>query len=125
MTVKYTAKHEWIQIEEDLAATVGITEHAQDSLGKIVFVELPEVGKIYAQDDKAGLVESVKAASDIFMPVAGRVVEVNETLRNDPALANSDPMGKGWFFKVEVSDMGEFDQLMDEPAYQKLFGQKG
>lgn len=120
MTVKYTPEHEWIQLEGDEAATIGITLHAQDALGDIVYVELPEVGKTYHKDEAAGVVESVKAASEVFMPVGGEVVEVNEALRADPSLANSDPMGNGWFFKILISDMAEFDILMDEPAYEAL-----
>lgn len=120
MTVKYTQEHEWIQLEEHEAAVVGITVHAQDALGDVVFVDLPEVGRTYAKGEVAGAVESVKAAADIYMPVAGEVSEVNEALRSDPALANRDPMGQGWFFKVLIKDMAEFDQLMDGPAYEQL-----
>ncbi|RYX93879.1 MAG: glycine cleavage system protein GcvH [Comamonadaceae bacterium] len=120
MTVKYTEEHEWIQIDDHEAAVVGITVHAQDALGDVVFVDLPEVGKTFSRGEVAGVVESVKAAADLYMPVTGEVVEVNEALRADPSLANSDPLGNGWFFKVHVSDMAEFDVLMDEPAYQKF-----
>jgi glycine cleavage system H protein len=120
MTTKFTSDHEWINIEDHEAAVVGITLHAQDALGDVVFVDLPEVGRSYAKGEVAGVVESVKAAADIFMPVAGEVVEVNEALRADPALANTDPMGNGWFFKVRVSNMAEFDELMDPPAYDAL-----
>ena len=120
MTVKYTKDHEWIQLEDHEAAVVGITLHAQDALGDVVFVDLPEVGRTYAKGEVSGVVESVKAAADIYMPVAGEVTEVNEELRNDPSLANKDPMGNGWFFKILIKDMGEFDVLMDEPAYAKF-----
>ena len=120
MTTMYTPDHEWINIEDHEAATVGITHHAQDALGDVVFVDLPAVGATFAQGDVAGVVESVKAAADIFMPVTGEVVEVNEALRADPALANSDPMGEGWFFKVKVTDMAQFDGLMDPPGYDAL-----
>ena len=120
MTVKYTQEHEWIQLEDHESAVVGITLHAQDALGDVVFVELPEVGRVYKQGEVAGVVESVKAAADVYMPVAGEVTEVNEELRKDPALANKDPMGKGWFFTLLIKDMAEFDQLMDEPAYVKF-----
>jgi glycine cleavage system H protein len=120
MTTKFTTDHEWINIEDHDAAVVGITMHAQDALGDVVFVELPEVGRSYAQGEQAGVVESVKAAADIYMPVSGEVVEVNEALKADPALANTDPMGSGWFFKVRVSDMSQFDQLMDPPGYDAL-----
>jgi glycine cleavage system H protein len=120
MTTLFTADHEWINIEDHDAATVGITLHAQDALGDVVFVDLPEVGKTFAQGDNAGVVESVKAAADVKMPVSGDVVEVNEALRADPSLANSDPMGQGWFFKVRVANMAEFDRLMDPPGYDAL-----
>jgi glycine cleavage system H protein len=117
MTMKYTEDHEWIQLEDHEAAVVGITLHAQDALGDVVFVDLPEVGRQYAKGEVAGVVESVKAAADVYMPIAGEVTEVNEALRADPSLANSDPLGNGWFFKMLIKDMAEFDVLMDEPAY--------
>jgi glycine cleavage system H protein len=120
MTTKYTPDHEWINIEDHEAAVVGITHHAQDALGDVVFVELPEVGRAYKKGEVAGVVESVKAAADVYMPVSGEIVEVNDALREDPALVNSDPLGNGWFFKVRIADMGEFDQLMDGPAYDAL-----
>ena len=120
MTVKYTPEHEWIQLEDHEAAVVGITLHAQDALGDVVFVDLPEVGRVYKQGEVAGVVESVKAAADVYMPIAGEVTEVNEDLRKDPSLANKDPMGNGWFFKILIKDMAEFDALMDEPEYQKF-----
>jgi glycine cleavage system H protein len=120
MTTKFTPDHEWINIEDHEAAVVGITLHAQDALGDVVYVDLPEVGRSYAKGEVAGVVESVKAAADIYMPVTGEVVEVNEALRADPSLANSDPMGNGWFFKVHVTDMMQFDELMDPPAYDAL-----
>ena len=117
MTVKYSEDHEWIKVEGDIA-TVGITQHAQDALGDVVFVELPEVGKTYAQKDTAGVVESVKAAADVYMPVSGEIVEINQALADEPSLANSDPMGAGWFFKVKLSDASQLDALMDEAAYE-------
>jgi glycine cleavage system H protein len=120
MTTKFTSDHEWINIEDHDAAVVGITLHAQDALGDVVFVDLPEVGKTFSKGEVAGVVESVKAAADIYMPVTGEVVEVNEELRADPSLANRDPMGNGWFFKVHVTKMAEFDELMDPPAYDAL-----
>ena len=116
MTVKYTEDHEWVKLEGDIA-TVGITMHAQDALGDVVFVELPTVGTDYAQKETAGVVESVKAAADVYMPVAGEVIEVNEALQGDPSLANSDPLGAGWFFKVRLSDPSQLDALMDETSY--------
>ncbi len=116
MTVKYTEDHEWLKIEGDVA-TVGITVHAQDALGDVVFVDLPAVGATLAQKDTAGVVESVKAAADVYMPVSGEVTEVNEALRDDPSLANSDPLGAGWFFKVKLSDASQLAALMDETSY--------
>jgi glycine cleavage system H protein len=120
MTTMFTPDHEWINLEDHEAAVVGITLHAQDALGDVVFVDLPEVGRTYGKGEVVGVVESVKAAADIYMPVTGEVVEVNEDLRADPALANKDPMGNGWFFKVHITKMEEFDQLMDPPAYDAL-----
>ena len=117
MTVKFTKDHEWVDTTGADAATVGITVHAQDALGDVVFVDLPEVGTTYAQGDVAGVVESVKAAADVFMPVSGEVTEVNEALRADPGLANTDPLGAGWFFKVKLSDASQLDALLDETAY--------
>jgi glycine cleavage system H protein len=116
MTLKYTEDHEWLKVEGDMA-TVGITHHAQDALGDVVFVDLPEVGATFAQKDVAGVVESVKAAADVYMPVSGVITEVNESLRADPALANSDPLGAGWFFKVKLSDATQIAALMDETSY--------
>ena len=116
MTIKYTEDHEWLKIEGD-TATVGITVHAQDALGDVVFVDLPSVGTNFAQKETAGVVESVKAAADVYMPVSGEVIEVNETLRDDPSLANTDPLGAGWFFKVKLSDASQLDALMDETSY--------
>jgi glycine cleavage system H protein len=119
MSLKYTEDHEWIQLEGDIAV-VGITHHAQDALGDVVFVDLPEVGTSLAQRDIAGVVESVKAAADVYMPVSGEVTEVNEELRSDPSLANADPLGKGWFFKVKLSAPAEVDALLDETAYTQF-----
>ena len=119
MSLKYTAEHEWLKTE-GANATVGITHHAQDALGDVVFVELPEVGKSFKQGDVAGVVESVKAAADVYMPVDGTITEVNEALRADPALANSDPLGAGWFFKVTLAAPAQLDALMDETSYNKL-----
>jgi glycine cleavage system H protein len=120
MTTMFTPDHEWINIEDHEAAVVGITLHAQDALGDVVFVDLPAVGRTYKRGEVVGVVESVKAAADIYMPVEGEVVEVNEELRADPSLANKDPMGIGWFFKVHVTHMEQFDELMEPPAYDKL-----
>ena len=120
MSTKYTPDHEWITTTDAAAAVVGITPHAQDALGDVVFVELPEVGRSYAKGDVAGVVESVKAAADLYMPVSGEVVEVNSALKDDPSLANTDPLNTGWFFKVKVADATELDALMDPPAYDAL-----
>ena len=118
-TLKYTEDHEWVQVEGDVA-TVGITQHAQDALGDVVFVELPEIGNSYAQKDIAGVVESVKAAADVYMPVSGEIVAINEALQADPTLANSDPMGAGWFFKVKLADASQLDALLDEATYTEF-----
>jgi len=120
MSIKYTKDHEWVQAEGDAPAVVGITPHAQDALGDVVFVDLPEVGKTYAQGEVAGVVESVKAAADVYMPVSGEITEVNEALRADPSLANSDPTGAGWFFKVRLGDAGQLDALLDAAAYDQF-----
>ena len=117
MTLKFSRDHEWIDTADQQAATVGITVHAQDALGDVVFVDLPEVGKTLAQGDVAGVIESVKAAADVYMPLSGEIVEVNEALRADPALANSDPMGAGWLFKVRLSHPEQCEALMDAPTY--------
>lgn len=113
---KYTEDHVWVEVDGD-HARIGITLHAQEALGDIVFVDLPAIGKAMAQKDTAGVVESVKAAADVYMPVSGEVTEVNEALRDDPSLANSDPQGAGWFFKVKLTDAAQLDSLMDESAY--------
>lgn len=120
MTLLYTAEHEWIDATDPNAAIVGITVHAQDALGDVVFVELPDVGTTYAKGDVAGVVESVKAAADLYMPVSGEVIDVNEALRADPALANSDPLASGWFFKVRLSDASQLGDLMDSVGYDAL-----
>jgi glycine cleavage system H protein len=117
MTIKFSKDHEWINAADANAAVVGITVHAQDALGDVVFVDLPEVGALFAQGEVAGVVESVKAAADVYMPVAGEIVEVNEALRADPSLANSDPLQAGWFFKVKLSDASQLDALLDEATY--------
>ena len=116
MSIKYTPDQEWIKIDGN-SATVGITHHAQDALGNVVFVDLPEVGKTYAARDAVAVVESVKAAADVYMPANGDITEVNETLRADPSLANSDPLGAGWFFKMTLANPAELDAMMDETSY--------
>jgi glycine cleavage system H protein len=120
MNIKYTPDHEWIDVSDPAAATVGITVHAQDALGDVVFVDLPAVGATFEQGAVAGVVESVKAAADLYMPVTGEVVEVNEALRADPALANSDPLASGWFFKLRVANPADLDGLLDATAYDAL-----
>ena len=120
MSLKFTADHEWINATDTTAAVVGITVHAQDALGDVVFVDLPAVGTTFTQGDVAGVVESVKAAADVYAPLTGEVVEVNEALRDDPSLANTDPLGAGWFFKMKLSDTAQLDALMDATAYDAL-----
>jgi len=114
--IRFSDEHVWVRVEGD-TGVVGITVHAQDTLGDIVFVELPAIGKTLAARDVAGVVESVKAAADVYTPVSGTVTEVNEALRADPALANSEPLGDGWFYKLKLSQLAELDALMDETAY--------
>jgi len=116
MAIQYTEDHEWLNVEGGIA-TVGITHHAQDALGDVVFVDLPEVGKTMDAKEIAGVVESVKAAADVYMPISGEITEVNEALRADPSLANSDPLGAGWFFKIKLSEPTQLDALMGETAY--------
>jgi glycine cleavage system H protein len=117
MTLYFTREHEWIRVEGD-TATVGITEHAQEQLGDIVFAEVPEAGRRVTKGEEAAVVESVKAASDVYAPVSGEVVEGNQAVADDPALVNSDPEGQGWFFKLKLDNAGELDGLMDEAAYR-------
>jgi len=121
MTVKYTEDHEWIKVENGVG-TVGITDHAQEQLGDVVFVELPEIGQTVAKGDQSGVVESVKAASEIYAPVAGEIVEVNAALVDAPQTVNGDPTGAGWFYRIRLSDPAELDGLMDEAAYRTLTG---
>ena len=117
MSLYFTREHEWIRVEGD-TATVGISDHAQQALGDIVFAEVPEAGRELAKGQEAAVVESVKAASDVYAPVGGKVVEGNAAVADDPALVNRDPEGEGWFFKLELSDSGQVDGLMDEAAYR-------
>lgn len=115
----FTKDHEWLVVDGD-TATVGITDHAQEQLGDLVYVELPEIGKTVAQDDEAVVVESVKAASDVYAPVAGEITDVNGAVADDPALVNRDAQGEGWLFKMKVSDPGELEGLMDRAAYDAM-----
>jgi glycine cleavage system H protein len=119
MTVYYTREHEWIRVEGD-QATVGITDFAQGQLGDVVFVELPEIGRQVTRGGDAAVVESVKAASDVYSPVTGEVTEANQALVDDSSLANSDPEGEGWFFRLRLADQGELDGLMDADAYKSF-----
>jgi glycine cleavage system H protein len=116
---KYTTSHEWVRLDGDVA-TIGITDHAQTALGDVVFVDLPEVGREVGANEACAVVESVKAASDVYAPLAGRVVEANEHLSEDPGLVNRDPTGEGWFYKLEIADAAALDELMDEAGYQRF-----
>lgn len=116
--LKYIASHEWLRLEEDGNITVGITDHAQDLLGDVVFVELPEVGDTIVVDDEISVVESVKAASDVFAPISGEVVAVNESLEDDPEIINSDPYGEGWFFRMKPDNMDDYEALLTAEEYQ-------
>jgi glycine cleavage system H protein len=117
MTVYFTREHEWIRVEGD-TATVGISEHAQEALGDIVFAEVPETGRKLGKGQEAGVVESVKAASDVYSPAAGEVTEGNQAVADDPALINRDPEGEGWFFKLRLENPSDVDGLMDESSYR-------
>ncbi|MFM7019547.1 MAG: glycine cleavage system protein GcvH [Aquirufa sp.] len=119
--LKYTKEHEWIKVEGDVAI-VGITDFAQGELGDIIFVEVESVGKSIGQDDVFGTVEAVKTVSDLFLPVAGEILEFNSNLNNSPELVNSDPYGEGWVIKMKPSDLGDIDQLMDVATYQAFVG---
>jgi glycine cleavage system H protein len=119
--LKFTKDHEWLRIEGEIA-TVGITAYAQEQLGDLVFVELPQAGTQLRQGAAAAVVESVKAASDVYAPISGEVSEVNESIVQEPALVNSDPAGKGWMFKLKITEPSEIEGLMDEPAYKSLVG---
>ena len=115
--LKYVASHEWLRTEADGTVTVGITEHAQELLGDIVFIELPEVGTELAADEQAGVVESVKAASDVYAPITGEIVAVNDALVSAPEIANSDPYGDGWFFKIKPANAADLDGLLSAEQY--------
>ena len=114
----FTEDHEWIRIEDDGVAVVGITDYAQDQLGELVFVELPEVGAELDQGEEGAVIESVKAAGELKIPVSGTVAEVNDSLVDEPGQVNADPIGDGWFFRIQVRDLSELDGLMDEATYQ-------
>jgi len=118
-TIRYTKEHEWLRIE-DSVATVGISDHAQEQLGEIVFVDLPDVGKSVGQNDDMAVVESVKAASDVYAPISGEIIEVNDTLADQPGQVNDSPEEKGWFCKIKIGNPGELDDLMDADAYKNF-----
>ena len=122
--IRYTKEHEWVRVDGQVA-TVGISDHAQQQLGDVVFVELPEVGREVAQNAAMAVVESVKAASDVYAPISGRVVEANDALNNDPALVNGDAEGAGWFCKIEISKAAELEGLMDAGAYRDFVASQG
>lgn len=123
--VKYTEEHEWLRIEDDGLVTVGITDFAQGHLGDLVYVQLPEIGEEIAKGEEAAVIESVKAASEIMMPAAGVVVDVNTMLADEPGKVNEDPTGAGWFFKMKVNEPSELESLMDEAAYTTFINRQG
>lgn len=116
--LKYVASHEWLKREDDGTITVGITDHAQDLLGDVVFVELPEIGRSVSADEEIAVVESVKAASDVYAPISGEIIAINEALVDNPELANEDPYGQAWFFKIKPENDSDFDGLMNSYEYQ-------
>jgi len=118
--LKYTDEHEWVSIEEDDIVTVGITDYAQNELGDIVFVELPEVGEAFGQTDVFGTIEAVKTVADLFCPVAGKVLEINATLEDTPELVNADPYGDGWMIRLKITDASELEKLLSNEEYEKL-----
>jgi glycine cleavage system H protein len=122
--VKYSKEHEWIKLDGDVA-TIGITQHATEMLGDIVFVELPEIGSSVEKDGNAGVVESTKAASDVYTPVSGEVVENNQAIIDDPGKVNSDPENEAWFFKLKIKDKAELDSLMNKDEYDKFAKESG
>ncbi|MBD3222262.1 glycine cleavage system protein GcvH [bacterium] len=118
---KYTQEHEWVQVEGD-AGVVGVTDHAASELGDIVYVDLPDVGAEFSAGDSVGSIESVKAVADLYIPVSGEIIEINEALDGDPALVNNSPMDDGWMFKVRLADPGELETLLDAAGYEDLLG---
>jgi glycine cleavage system H protein len=119
MTTKYTEEHEWLKVDGDVA-TVGITQHAAEQLGDVVFVDLPAIGKKVEKGKDAAVVESVKAASDVYAPITGEVVEVNTSITNEPSKVNADPEGSAWFMKIKIANASELDAMMDKAAYEKF-----
>ncbi len=122
--LKYASSHEWVKINDDETVTVGISDHAQAALGDIVFVELPELETVVAAKDEIAVVESVKAASDIYSPISGEVVEINEALIDSPEIVNSDPYEQGWIFRLKPSDIAELDELMEAESYKEMCDEK-
>ncbi|MCZ6640630.1 MAG: glycine cleavage system protein GcvH [Gammaproteobacteria bacterium] len=118
--LKFAASHEWARLDEDGSVTVGISDHAQSALGDVVFVELPELGQLLAAQHEAGVVESVKAASDIYAPVGGSVIAINASLDDAPEMVNQDPYGEGWFYKLEPEDVEQLEELLDAEAYAEI-----
>lgn len=123
--LKYTTSHEWIRVEDDGTVTIGITDHAQHALGDVVYVDLPEEGDSVKAGQEVGVVESVKAASDIYAPLSGEIVAINQALIDNPELANKDPYGEGWFFKLQPFDPNEMDQLEDAESYKEFCEEEG
>lgn len=121
--LKYTKSHEWARIENDGTVTIGITDHAQEALGDMVFVELPAIGKDLVATKECGVVESVKSASDVYSPLSGKVVAINDKVTTTPAILNSDPHGEGWLFRISLSNKSELDGLMDSAAYEKFLAE--
>ncbi len=119
MTIKYTEEHEWLKVDGDVA-TVGITQHAAEQLGDVVFVDLPAIGKKVEKGKDAAVVESVKAASDVYAPITGEVVEVNSSIADEPSKVNADPEGSAWFMKIKIANASELDAMMDKAAYEKF-----
>ena len=115
--LRYVSSHEWVRLEDDGTATIGITDHPQEALGDVVFVELPEVGAQLGAGDEAGVVESVKAASDIYAPIGGEIIAINENLEDSPEVINADPYGDGWFFRMRLDDVADLDELMSAEQY--------
>lgn len=119
-TLKFTENHDWVLIADDNTATVGITDYAQEQLGDLVYVELPDVHQEFSRGEETAVIESVKAASEVKTPLSGTVLDINESLKDEPRAVNEDPMGEGWFFKLKLKDPSEVDELMDEDAYQEF-----
>ena len=122
--LRYAATHEWARLEEDGTVTVGITDHAQQQLGDVVYVEVPEIGLVMSASDDAGVVESVKAASDVYAPISGEVIAINEKLEDEPEIINSEPYEEGWFYRLQPNDTGELDNLLTADAYAEAIAEE-